>query len=338
LFASVLKGFARAPEATRDATLAASKLYYAALSVAGFDPAAAYVSLVCALECLAGHLYKGELFHFNEVQKYSSLKPTLEKIEKLRGGRELANTIKNQLISSEHFLFQKFKKLITEHLPESFWSEKDDLYRHNTAFPVIPIEKLGGCLRDVYDGRSAYVHTGKPFPSYIEFGLRDSVPVEVIGSLLRLRGKTRYLPPIAWFERVTHLVIVEVLLRAFAPESLQSRKVRLEEKKRILAVIAGLPKEVQGSLKKLTTWTAKSLGLAVINPYAPNKEWADRVKTVKALLEAGLIGCEGKGMKGKSWLKNRFVSEVVGEYFYGVGENPFRNNELLRPENDNEVS
>jgi len=56
------------------------------------------------------------------------------------------------------------------------------------------------------------------------------------------------------------------------------------------------------------------LGSSVINPLAPNKEWADKLRTVRLLIEKGLIGGEGKGMQGKSWLKNRFVGEVVGEY------------------------
>jgi hypothetical protein len=52
---------------------------------------------------------------------------------------------------------------------------------------------------------------------------------------------------------------------------------------------------------------------------------------VRLLLEKGLIGGEGKGMEGKSWLKNRLVGEVVGEYFFGAAQNPFRDNELLLP-------
>jgi hypothetical protein len=40
-------------------------------------------------------------------------------------------------------------------------------------------------------------------------------------------------------------------------------------------------------------------------------------KTVKLLLKEGLIGGEGKGLQGKSWLKNRLVGEVVGRGFNG---------------------
>jgi hypothetical protein len=46
-----------ADAATVDAALAAAKLYHAALSLVAFDPSGAYVSLVSAIECLAGQAY-----------------------------------------------------------------------------------------------------------------------------------------------------------------------------------------------------------------------------------------------------------------------------------------
>jgi hypothetical protein len=68
----------------------------------------------------------------------------------------------------------------------------------------------------------------------------------------------------------------------------------------------------------------------MINPSAPNKKWADSARTVKTLLEAGLIEGEGRGLKGSSSLKSRAVGEAVGEFVFGIAANPFRGNELLR--------
>ncbi len=334
-FISIIKGFAEAPEAMRDAIVAASRFYYGALSLTGFDIAGAYVSLVCAIECLAGHHYGDKKFDFDDVQKFKPLKSTLENIASLRRGKPLAEEMKQKLIASEYFLFQKYRNFIVEHLPKAFWNVSDELYPYNSVFPVIPEQKLGGCLRDIYDARSSYVHAGKPFPPYVEFGLRDRAPIEV-SFAEKIRGKQRYLPPLSWLERLTQMVVAEYLCRSCAPGLIKARQAELAEKERLLTVIQQLPENVTKALEKLTHWTAGFLGLSVINPIAPNEKWADKAKTVVLLHEKGLIGSEGKGMRGKSWLRDRFVGEVVGEYFFGTGKNPFRGNELLLPQGMNE--
>ena len=330
-FVSIIKGFAQGPEAMRDAIVAASRFYHGVLSLTGFDIAGAYVSRVCAIECLAGHHYGDKKFNFDDTQKFKPLKSTLESIASSRRGKLLAEELKRKLIDSEYFLFQKYRTFILEHLPKSFWSVPDAFCPHNSIFPPIPEEKLSGCLRDVYDARSSYVHAGTPFPPYIEFGLRDRAPVEVGFAIEKIRGKQRYLPPLSWLERLTQLVITGYLLRSCAPALLKAREAELAEKERFLLVIKQLPANVAKALEKLTRWTAAFLGFSVVNPLAPNKKWADKAKTVTLLLEKGLIGGEGKGMQGNSWLKNRFVGEVVGEYFFGAAKNPFRDNELLLP-------
>jgi hypothetical protein len=330
-FVSIIKGFAQAPKSTRDAIVAASRFYYGALSLIGFDPAGAYVSLVYAVECLAGNHYGDTKFNFDDVQKFKPLQSILESVGRLKHGKPLAEEMKAKLIASEYFLFQKFRNFVAEYLPRSFWSIPDDLYPYNSIFPPIPEQKLAGCLWDVYDARSSYVHAGTPFPPYIEFGMRDRAPIEVTVAFEKLRGKQRYLPPLSWLERLTHLVITEYLCRSCAPDLVKARAAKDAEKARLLMVIKQLPKNVTKALETLMKRTARFLGLSVINPLVPNREWADKAKTVALLLENGLIESEGKGLKGKSWLKDRFVGEIVGEYFFGDVQNPFRDNELLLP-------
>ena len=80
-------------------------------------------------------------------------------------------------------------------------------------------------------------------------------------------------------------------------------------------------------------WTARFLGAAVINPHAPNIEWADSPETVVILKETDIIAGEGDGSTGSSWLKDREIGETVGEFVFGVAKNPFRGNELLLPKN-----
>lgn len=333
---SILKGLARAPQATFDASMAAARFYRAALSLVGFDVPGAYVSLVSAVECLAGYHYKGREFSFDTVPKFSGVRQVLDSLAGLPDTTVLVDRVKEELIASEHFLFQKFKLLITDFLPDEFWNTADDLYPHNSIFPAIKREDLAWCLRQVYDARSGYLHAGTPYPRYIEFGLRTEHPIDVVQATFGIREAARYLPPFTWFERVAHFVLIEYLRRSFAPDLVAARSAELAEKEHLLEVIKVLPENVREDLLKLVHWTARFLEWSVINPHAPNREWTERAETLTILLEAELIHSEGEGLQGSSWLKNREVGEAVGEFFFGSDKNPFRGNELLLPKNWND--
>jgi hypothetical protein len=54
-------------------------------------------------------------------------------------------------------------------------------------------------------------------------------------------------------------------------------------------------------------------------------------QSIGALSKAGLIGVEGTSMDGKSWLLDRVVGEVVGEFFFGAEQNPFKGCTVLLP-------
>jgi hypothetical protein len=332
-FRAILKGLAQAPESTVNSALAAAKLYHAALSLVSFDPSAAYVSLVCAIECLAGHHYEKRTFDFDSVAKFQTLRPILDKISLLPDACILVDQIKKELINSEHFLLQKFVLFITEHVPQEFYTIPDELNPDGSALPVIAAKHFTWCLKRIYNARSAYVHSGAPFPAYIEFGTRDRTPSNSLHTMLELVGKERYLPLFSWFERLTQMVITEYLRRSFAPEVQQARQLNVAEKERVLGILQTLPQNARDSLERLTLWTARFLGYALINPLAPNKDWADQTATVQMLQDSGLIGSEGDGLQGHSWLKNREVGEIVGEFFFGAEKNPFRDNELLLPKN-----
>ena len=96
-------------------------------------------------------------------------------------------------------------------------------------------------------------------------------------------------------------------------------------------MIQDLPDNVRESLRQLTTWTMRFLGMSIINPYAPNREWADGTATVMTLRDAGLIGTTNPTMAGSSWIKNREIGEAVGEFVFGQMATPFRGRELLLP-------
>lgn len=329
---SILRGLVDVPEATVSAVIGAAHFYHTALSLIGFDPSGAYVSLVSSIECLAGHHYKNLPMRFQDVEKFKKVGLLLKSISASAGGEDLTDQIKQELLKREYFLHRKFLRFIQEFLPEEFWQTPDDLYPYQSAFPEITKPNLVWCLRKVYEARSRYVHGGSPFPAYVEFGFRDRVPVEVSVEMSALQGKKRFLPAFSWFERVVHLVMVEYMLKKLAPGAASARDRVLAERKRLLEVITGLPEQVQKSLEKLATATAQFLGTSVLNPHIPNKKWADSAETVQNLLSAGIIEVKGEGLEGAAWLKNRVVGEAVGEFVYGSRTNPFRQNELLLPQ------
>lgn len=330
-FRAVLRGMANAPSNTIGAVLGAARFYHSALSQVGFDPSGAYVALVSAIECLAGHHYPKKRFPFAEVKKFDRVRGLLGEITNPEGADALRASIEEELLRNEHFVWQKFLLLITEYLTDEFWTIPDELYPHNTAAPPIPRGDFKWCLRRIYNGRSKYVHGGRPFPAYADFGTRDRYGRDVLIELQKLIGQKRYLPLFSWFERLTHLVIVEYMLRAFAPEQAQARTAECAEKERLLGVMAALPANVKASLRNLTQWTAGFAGSTIVNAHAPNKGWADSPETVAALAQAGLITCEDVGLDGSAWLCNREVGAAAGEFVFGAANNPLRGNEILLP-------
>jgi hypothetical protein len=334
---AILEGIGRSTDhRTVDAALAATKLYYAGLSLARFDPSGAYVSLVSAIECLAGHHYKKLKFDFDQVDEFDGLRPLLAQLSALPQARDLVDQCKKKLMKKERFIKQKFCLLASEFLRADFLVD-DELYQIPAMVLSAPRDEsaLDESLNHVYKARSKYVHEGKRFPPYIEFGLHQNVPVEVgVATLERQFGTTGggVVPAFIWFERIAHLVIKKYLLFSFAPEIVKEREATAEEKARIQDVIRNLAENVRECLWKLAVATSRFLGMATINPFIPNTEWADAAPTVIALRDAGLIGgTVDPTIEGSSCLKNRVVGEAVGEFFFGSASNPFRGNTLLLP-------
>jgi hypothetical protein len=285
---------------------------------------------------LAGHHYKKLKFDFDQVDEFDGLRPLLDQLSALPQARDLVDQCKKKLMKKQRFIKQKFCRLASEFLRADFLVD-DELYQIPAIILGAPRDEstLDESLSHVYKARSKYVHEGKRFPSYIEFGLHQNVPVEVgVATLERQFGTTGggVVPAFIWFERIAHLVIKKYLLFSFAPEIVKEREATAEEKARIQDVIRNLAENVRECLGKLAVATSRFLGMATINPFIPNTEWADAAPTVIALRDAGLIGGTiDPTIEGSSCLKNRVVGEAVGEFFFGSASNPFRGNTLLLP-------
>jgi len=330
-FVTILKGFSATTEPQSQAIIGAVQFYHAGLSLAAFDRSVAYTSLVSAIECLAGFHYEDLTFSFDDVQKFQRSNQILSKIEALEGGLSLVSDLKSELLRAERFLRKKFVKFLVEFVPNQFWTTRDEIYDYENVFPALNESNFESCLKLIYDQRSKYLHGGQPFPIYVEFGIRRTHPSNMMGELFNLRGKNKYLPPFAWFERLTHFVIIEYMRRKLAPRLQEEQVTRLKEGEHLLGLISRLPTNVQESLIKLTLWTRRFLGYSVINPHCPNKDWADSDETVRLLKDIELIDGDGEGLEGSSWLLNRDVGEIAGEFAFGAKDNPFLRNEVLLP-------
>ena len=273
-FAAILKSLAKANVGNVRAALSAAERYHAALSISAFDVSTAYLLLVSAVETLAGHHYKTKKFTFDEVEKFRKVLSLMRGLRTPTGNEDQIEKIQEELLRQEHFVWQKFIKFIQDFLPDRFWL-RDGLHPDGYGLPPISHEKLRQFIRKVYDTRSKLTHEGIPFPSYVLFGARDRIPVRATMDAFAMIGTSRpFVPPFAWFERLTHCVIEEFLVRIVAPKVGQARLARRVAIDDMLEKISILPANTQKSLETLTRWTARFLGYTVIGPMAPNRKWA----------------------------------------------------------------
>jgi hypothetical protein len=225
----IIEGLAKATERDTNAIMAALRLYHAALSMSDYDISTAYFSLVSAIECVSGHHFEGKSFNFDDVEKFRGASAVISKISLLPTSTDLLGHLKRELVKAENFVWQKFRDLIEGFLPEEFWQpdELDPLGIVN-FLPTIKKEQLRRFLREAYDARSKFAHTGEPFPAHVTLGIGDRVGMRAVieaqalkHSISRQTGRSgpseRFVPSFSWFERLTHLVLREYMHRVISP-------------------------------------------------------------------------------------------------------------------------
>jgi len=223
-FVAILRGLARAPDDLVNAVLAAAKFYHAGLSVVALDISVAYISLVSAIECLAACRFKGPFATFEDIERFDRLRELLDRIPASPDVDALVPQIKKELLNQERFLRKKFVDFLSEFAPQCLWDTPDPIYDDPSVLPPITRANFEGCLRAVYDQRSAYLHGGAPFPAHAMVGLREMLPIEAMIQYLQLQGSEKYVPPFVWFDRLVHLAMVEYLLGSLAPEFVRGRQ------------------------------------------------------------------------------------------------------------------
>ena len=208
---SILCGLSNGEENNADAILGAARLYHAALSLSPYDTSTAYFLLVSAIECLSGHHLRDKTFDFDRVEKFKKVGTVIERISPSISDSSLIERLKCEMLSAEHFVWQKFRDFIEDFLPDAFWQQKDELHPDGLDALMSAINKatLRRFLRETYDARSAFAHSGKPFPAHVEIGISDRVSLKAMFEGMDLVDKSRFVPVFVWFESLTHFVLRE---------------------------------------------------------------------------------------------------------------------------------
>ena len=214
-FGIILSSLSKTPEQDVSAILNACRLYHAALSLSTYDISTAYFCLVSAIESLSGHYFKDQPFNFDDVQKFHNANTIIKQISSLINDTVIIDDLKIALLREEHFIWQKFRNFIEEFLPEEFWGP-DELHPKGYLMPAIEKASLRRFLGEVYSARSTFTHTGLSFPAHVEIGISKWVSSDAVMKGLLLYDSTRFVPVFSWFERLTHLVLREYLLRVIA--------------------------------------------------------------------------------------------------------------------------
>ncbi len=212
----------------------AMRLYHSAVGMMYVDPEFAYLFLVTALETISSVLFKDYKPEDEEEfldSRFPDWKKGLTEEQRI--------SLKEVLLKSENFTFQKLLKFVTENLPEQFWDEKeDDAKPHYLSSVIWPgqdgkgeerishsdiainvfekIEKvhLKRTLREVYDGRSGLVHEGIRLPESIVIGHFQNLPVGILGEMTAFGNQTKRkpkIPPLLTFERLVSYSMVDFL-------------------------------------------------------------------------------------------------------------------------------
>lgn len=305
-----------------------ARLYTLALERIGQDVDIAYQLLIASIETIANDFYRR--YAPTESEMIEVKKNVLNLAIQLGLTEEKGKQLAIEACKGMFWHTRKFSKFLTENTGEELWTE-DDVFKLPERFLPKKLD-FESAIKEIYEARGKASHSGGIYPASAHLGTRSTLPVEV---LLDIGHSERPFPPIAWFERVVNSAITGFMYRLIAPEIGQAQSSQVAEKERILKTISELPGNVQDSLRKLVHWTARFLGAAMINPHAPNSEWADSSETVAILNKMGIIGGEGNGLQGSSWLKDREIGEIAGQFVFGAEKNPFRGNELLLPRGSN---
>ncbi len=227
----------------------AIRLYYTAIQMMYSEPEFSYLFMIMSLEALSAEVYRDirlvdETDSESDLEQYlNSSYPGWQECCDLSTQDSKEKTIK-MLVTKAYINRRKFRKIVYEYLPESYWNEmtddakpdylntfiiagKDGRGEMQTQpsdksihdFEKINRNNLKKTLDRVYDARSKLVHEGVRLPSSIVIGHFTKVPGEALDEMWELKQATEKssqvlpIPPLITFERLTSYTLIGFLNR-----------------------------------------------------------------------------------------------------------------------------
>ena len=189
----------------------AARLYWTALQSIHTGPDVAYLMLAFAVDTLAS---KGN-FDVPEEKKVSVKSCVRDRAIDLGLSEQQARDLAVEACAGMNWQKDRFVDFLARHVLDTneLWEEEDDLF-HMGNCPLPQRKTFEEAVKCVFDARSAFVHTGHPYPVSIQVGLTPYIPVQAIPVIM---SGEMPLPPVAWFERV-----VNIAMRTFIGRQLRS--------------------------------------------------------------------------------------------------------------------
>lgn len=206
----------------KDKFILAVRFYHQAIEIIETATDMAYINLVSSIETLCQDLS-------TETKKLEEIDQGLAAAIKKISSCDLRKDIEKRILKREPFIQNKFVNFIKNNIDASFWTY-NKRPQHGRIEPV----DLDRILKNIYQQRSNFLHSGTPFPEYIYLTDRmpdishlkydqayimhrlyqEEIPVGLgITSGSRSWQPSEYIPYPHFFERLVRHVLLNYLKR-----------------------------------------------------------------------------------------------------------------------------
>lgn len=185
-----LELLSKMPEPQHQSFILAARLYHLSISLIESQPDIAYINLVSCIESLLSDtIVESKIESFD-----SKLASLITQISDLK----LREEIENRILKREKFIKRRFIKFMTVY-SKDFWQSEN-----RPEFGRIEENDFPRLLGLIYDARSSFLHTGKPFPA---FALKPSKNELEFGEGIIMQGRRwdrkDFLPNVTFFAKIT---------------------------------------------------------------------------------------------------------------------------------------
>jgi hypothetical protein len=215
------------------------RLYHSAIMTMYTEPEFSYLFLIMSLEAIASVVCGYYSLEESKVDGYlnSRFGNIISELSDLPEAK--INRVRKKLLSNEHFTFKKVFQFVNKYCPDKFYSEEIDDAKPDRLYSVITekgksikkeskkiedLEKfdkseLKKILRNAYNARSRFVHSGDRIKAMIIVGHYNHYPVATLSEIQQAYSELvgddinydSYIPPLLTLERLVSYSIVNFI-------------------------------------------------------------------------------------------------------------------------------